>query len=238
MLIFVQMVKVAPSILAADFAKLEFELNKIEADADWVHVDVMDGAFVPNITIGAPVVKSLKKYTNLPLDVHLMINNPHLHIPDFVKAGADIVTFHLEAYDFKEEEIRNTIALIKDLGKKVGISINPPTDIYTVEPYIKDIDMVLIMSVNPGFGGQKFIDSAYEKIKILNQILQKHGLKAGNNLEEGTAAIEVDGGIYPGEIAENLIEEGANVLVAGSAVYGAESIPEAIRSLKHGSKEE
>ncbi|NQY80140.1 MAG: ribulose-phosphate 3-epimerase [Candidatus Caenarcaniphilales bacterium] len=231
------MVKVAPSILAADFANLESELKRIEDHADWVHVDVMDGAFVPNITIGAPVVKSLKKSTKLPLDVHLMINEPHNHIPDFIKSGADIITFHLEAYDFDEKKINDTISLIKGLGAKVGISINPSTDIKKVEPYIKDINMVLIMSVNPGFGGQKFIESAYDKIQNLLEILQKNDLKAGNNLNEGEVAIEVDGGIYPGEISEKLIATGANVLVAGSAVYGATDIPQAIEELKNGRKD-
>lgn len=228
------MVKIAPSILAADFANLESELKRIEDHADWVHVDVMDGSFVPNITIGAPVVKSLKKSTNLPLDVHLMINEPHNHIPDFIDSGADIITFHLEAYDFNEVKIRNTISLIQNLGAKVGISINPTTDINKVEPFIKDINMVLIMSVNPGFGGQKFIESTYDKIQNLLEILQKNDLKAGNILNEGEVAIEVDGGIYPGEISEKLIATGANVLVAGSAVYGATNISKAIEELRNG----
>lgn len=227
------MVKIAPSILAADFANLESELMRIESHADWVHVDVMDGSFVPNISIGAPVVKSIKKSTNLPLDVHLMIREPHNHIPDFIKSGADIITFHLEAYNFDKEKISDTISLIKNLGAKVGISINPATAINEVEPFIKDINMVLIMSVNPGFGGQKFIDSAYDKIRSLLEILQKNDLKAGNNLNEGEVAIEVDGGIYPGEISEKLITTGANVLVAGSAVYGAINLPKAIEELRN-----
>jgi len=228
------MMKVAPSILAADFANLEAELAKIENFADLVHVDVMDGSFVPNITIGAPVVKSLKRITQLPLDVHLMIENPHKHIKDFAEAGAFLITFHLEAYEFDEKKIKETIELIKSFNCKVGLSLNPATAIESIEPYLKDIDLVLIMSVNPGFGGQKFIDSAYEKIIKLKSFLEKQGLKAGNAFSAGEVAIEVDGGIYPGEISEKLREIGANILVAGSAVYKADSIEGAIARLKHG----
>jgi len=228
------MMKVAPSILAADFANLEAELAKIENFADLVHVDVMDGSFVPNITIGAPVVKSLKRITQLPLDVHLMIENPHKHIKDFAEAGAFLITFHLETYEFDEKKIKETIELIKNFNCKVGLSLNPATAIESIEPYLKDIDLVLIMSVNPGFGGQKFIDSAYEKIIKLKSFLEKQGLKAGNTFSAGEVAIEVDGGIYPGEISEKLREIGANILVAGSAVYKADSIEGAIARLKHG----
>jgi ribulose-phosphate 3-epimerase len=228
------MMKVAPSILAADFANLEAELRKIEDFADLVHVDVMDGSFVPNITIGAPVVQSIKRNTNLPLDVHLMIENPHKHIEDFAKAGAYLITFHLESYAFDELKIKETIALIKSLNCKVGLSLNPATDIALIEPYLKDIDLVLIMSVNPGFGGQKFIESSYEKINQLLILLEKHNLKAGNKFINGEVAIEVDGGIYPGEISKKLNQLGANILVAGSAIYKAENIQEAINSLRNG----
>lgn len=228
------MMKVAPSILAADFANLEAELKKIENFADLVHVDVMDGSFVPNITIGAPVVRSIKKNTQLPLDVHLMIENPHKHIVDFANAGAYLITFHIEAYDFDEQKIKETIALIRSLNCKVGLSLNPPTDIETLEPYLKDIDLVLIMSVNPGFGGQKFIESSYDKINKLLILLEKQNLKAGNDFHRGEVAIEVDGGIYPGEISKKLKNLGANILVAGSAVYQADDIGGAISSLRNG----
>lgn len=243
------MIKVAPSILAADFANLAAELKKIENYADLVHVDVMDGVFVPNITIGAPVVRAIKKQTNLPLDVHLMIENPHKHVEDFVKAGAFLITFHLEAYtdenidrrnlslkdqnSINQEKIFETISLIKSLGAKVGLSINPPTEIELIRPYLKFIDLVLVMSVNPGFGGQKFIEPSYEKVNKLLRMLAEENLKPGNNFQQGELAIEVDGGIYPGEISKNLISLGANILVAGSAVYQSTNIPEAISSLKH-----
>ena len=160
---------VAPSILSSDFANLESEIKKIEnSGADWVHVDVMDGHFVPNITIGAPVVKSLRKVTSIPLDVHLMIENPDKYIKDFAQAGSDFITFHYEATMEKTIEVIN---LIKSYGVKVGISIKPKTSVYEIKNFIKLVDMVLVMTVEPGFGGQKFMQDCADKIKQIKEIL-------------------------------------------------------------------
>lgn len=267
------MVLIAPSILSADFANLQRDIEKIEqAGADWVHVDVMDGGFVPNITIGAPVVKAIKPITNLFIDVHLMIFNPERHIPDFIKAGADLITFHMEAYryaadssgllehqlavsnfdkrltgqetqeeweeqgkssaDYDTRKILNTVQLIKSQGIKAGISINPATPVASLESVIKEIDLVLLMSVNPGFGGQKFRPVVLEKIVEFKDLARKHNRVVGNNFDCGELAIEIDGGVTPGVIAEDLKKAGANVFVAGSAVYGASDIEKAIILLK------
>lgn len=209
---------ISPSILSADFANLERDIKKVEdCGADWVHVDVMDGHFVPNITIGVPVVKSLKKITNLPLDVHLMIENPDKYVEPFAKSGADIVTFHYEAV--KENDIVNLITKIKSFGIKAGISIKPKTRPDVLLPYFDIVDMVLVMTVEPGFGGQSFMSDCAEKIKFIRQ-----------NAPEDLI-IQVDGGInaQTGKICKDF---GANSLVAGSYIYGADNIKNAIDSLK------
>lgn len=210
---------VSPSILSADFANLERDIKLVERNgADWIHVDVMDGHFVPNITIGIPVVKSIKKVTTLPLDVHLMIENPEKYIEDFANAGADILTFHYEAV--KKENIKPLITNIKNLGVKAGLSIKPKTQPEEILEFLPDLDLVLVMTVEPGFGGQKFMADCAEKIKVIKQ-------HATQNL-----FIQVDGGINA-ETGKICTEYGANSLVAGSYIYNAENIKEAISSLKH-----
>ena len=210
---------VSPSILSADFANLERDIKLVERNgADWIHVDVMDGHFVPNITIGIPVVKSIKKVTTLPLDVHLMIENPEKYIADFANAGADILTFHYEAV--KKENIKPLITNIKNLGLKAGLSIKPKTQPEEILEFLPDLNLVLVMTVEPGFGGQKFMADCAEKIKIIKQ-------HATQNL-----FIQVDGGINA-ETGEICTKYGANSLVAGSYIYKAENIKEAISSLKH-----
>ncbi len=210
---------VSPSILSADFANLERDIKLVERNgADWIHVDVMDGHFVPNITIGIPVVKSIKKVTTLPLDVHLMIENPEKYIEDFANAGADILTFHYEAV--KKENIKLLITKIKNLGVKAGLSIKPKTQPEEIIEFLPDLDLVLVMTVEPGFGGQKFMADCAEKIKVIKQ-------HATQNL-----FIQVDGGINE-ETGKTCTEYGANSLVAGSYIYKAENIKEAISSLKH-----
>lgn len=207
---------VAPSILSADFANLQLDILRIEeGGANWVHIDVMDGHFVPNLTIGAPVVKSLRKVTKLPLDVHLMIENPWKYIDDFVQAGSDIITIHQEAC---EEHLVEVVAQIKSYGIKAGVSIKPNTSVDTIKSILKDVDLVLVMSVEPGFGGQSFMPNCLPKIKEIRNLAP--------DLD-----IEVDGGITA-ETAKFVIEAGANVLVAGSSVYGAKDIQAAIRSLR------
>ena len=210
---------VSPSILSADFANLERDIKLVERNgADWIHVDVMDGHFVPNITIGIPVVKSIKKVTTLPLDVHLMIENPEKYIEDFANAGADVLTFHYEAV--KKENIKPLITNIKNLGVKAGLSIKPKTQPEEIIEFLPDLDLVLVMTVEPGFGGQKFMADCAEKIKVIKQ-------HATQNL-----FIQVDGGINA-ETGEICTKYGANSLVAGSYIYKAENIKEAISSLKH-----
>jgi len=217
---------VAPSILSADFANLEKDIQKIEkAGADWVHIDVMDGRFVPNITIGAPVVKSIRKVTKLPFDVHLMIVEPIKYIEDFAKAGADFITVHTEAcVDGKcVNNLDETINLIKSLGVKVGVSIKPNTSVEELERVIKKVDLVLIMTVEPGFGGQKFMNHCLPKISQVKEMANKANLK--------DFFIQVDGGINA-ETAKLATDAGANVLVAGNYVYKADNIQMAIKSLK------
>ncbi|MBP1930728.1 ribulose-phosphate 3-epimerase [Ammoniphilus resinae] len=214
--------KVAPSILSADFAKLGEEIKDVEqGGAELIHVDVMDGHFVPNITIGPLIVKAIRPYTELPLDVHLMIDNPDQYIPDFIKQGADIISVHQEACI----HLHRTISLIKDLGAKASVALNPATPIQMLEPILSDLDMVLLMTVNPGFGGQSFISSVLPKIRALRKMLDERGMQQ--------IEIEVDGGINA-ETAPQVVEAGASVLVAGSAVYGEADRGAAIRAIKKG----
>ena len=199
-------IQISPSILSADFSRLGDEIKRLEDNgADMIHVDVMDGHFVPNLTIGPPVIKTLRKYTSLPFDVHLMIDPVHKYIKDYSDAGADIITFHPEA----TENISETINLIKSLNKKVGISLNPNTEINAAEKYLDKIDLILVMSVYPGFGGQKFISDVINKIKDLNQI------RKGKKLN---FQIEIDGGINF-ETSKIAIEAGVDILVSGTAVF-------------------
>ncbi|OIK13984.1 ribulose-phosphate 3-epimerase [Bacillus sp. MUM 116] len=213
------MVKIAPSILSADFSKLGEEILAVEqAGADYIHVDVMDGHFVPNITIGPLIVDAIRPVTKLPLDVHLMIENPDQYIEAFVKAGADIITVHVEAC----RHLHRTIHYIKSLGVKAGVVLNPATPVETIQHIIADVEMVLLMSVNPGFGGQKFIPEVLPKIKKVKELAEQKRL----DLE-----IEIDGGVNP-ETAKLCIEAGANVLVAGSAVYNQSDYAKAISMIR------
>ena len=199
-------IKIAPSILSADFGQLGSEINKLEkAGADMIHIDVMDGHFVPNITVGPPVIKTLRKYTKLPFDVHLMISPVHKYIKDYAEAGADIITIHPEATDNLQESIKH----IKKFGKKVGVSLNPNTQIDIIEKLLVEINLVLIMSVHPGFAGQKFIPNVLDKIKELKKIKDKKNL----NFD-----IEVDGGINF-DNSKLVIEAGANILVSGTTIF-------------------
>ena len=214
-----QTVRIAPSILSADFSKLGEEVAAIEAaGADWVHIDVMDGHFVPNLTFGAPVVSCLRKVTKMPFDVHLMVEAPQNYIADFAKAGADILTVHLET----APHLHRVIQAIKEAGLKAAVSLNPSTPLCLLEEILPDLDMVLLMSVNPGFGGQAFIPSSLEKVRKLRKMLDAKGLKTD---------IQVDGGVTPDNAAQ-LIAAGATVLVAGSAVYKAPDMANAIHSLR------
>ncbi len=208
---------ISPSILSADFANLEKDIKRVENNADWLHIDVMDGHFVPNITIGVPVVASIRKITKLPLDVHLMIENPEKYVEAFAKAGANIITFHYEAVE--KSQILPLISKIKSFGIKAGISIKPKTPADDVLPYINQTDLVLVMTVEPGFGGQKFMNECAEKISLIKQ-------NAQNDL-----IIQVDGGINA-ETARICTSFGANSLVAGNYIYKSENIENAINSLR------
>ncbi len=213
------MIKIAPSILSADFSILGEEIKSIEkAKADWVHIDVMDGHFVPNISFGEPIVKSIRKITNMPFDVHLMIENVDYYINDFASAGADYITIHQEAGN----HIDRSIQLIKSLGIKAGISLNPATPVSSIEHLLPELDLVLIMSVNPGFGGQKFIPYTLDKIRLLKELRGKYNY---NYL------IEVDGGVNI-ENAQMIIDAGVDVLVAGSAVFKSDEYEKTIEELR------
>jgi ribulose-phosphate 3-epimerase len=214
------MVKVAPSILSADFSRLKEEIAEVErAGADWIHVDVMDGHFVPNITMGPLVVEAIRPYTRLPLDVHLMIEEPERFIPSFAKSGADFISVHQEACP----HLHRTVHLIKEHGVKAGVVINPATPVTAIEPILPDVDLVLLMTVNPGFGGQRFISSVLDKIRQVKALLHEKGLFH--------VEIEVDGGINP-ETARQTVEAGATVLVAGSAVFGQSDRVAAIQAIR------
>ena len=199
-------IKISPSILSGDFSQLGKEIKRLEeGGADMIHVDVMDGHFVPNLTIGPPVIKSLRKYTDLIFDVHLMISPVHKYIKDYADAGADIITIHPEATD----NLKDSINLIRSLNKKVGVSLNPDTKIDVIKKFLTDIELILIMSVHPGFGGQKFIPDVINKIKDLKSIKEKNNL----NFD-----IEVDGGINF-ENSKSVISAGANILVSGTTIF-------------------
>ena len=214
------MIKIAPSILSADFSRLGEEVRAVAAaGADYIHVDVMDGHFVPNITIGPLVVEAVRKVTNLPLDVHLMIENPDRYIPEFARAGADIITVHQEAVP----HLHRTVQLIKSLGKKAGVSINPATPSQALDVILDDLDLVLVMTVNPGFGGQGFIESGLGKIAALRHEINRRGL---------AVELEVDGGVKPDNI-NRIAAAGADVFVAGSAVFNTGDYAAAISALRH-----
>jgi ribulose-phosphate 3-epimerase len=213
------MVKIAPSILSADFSKLGEDIKDVEnGGADYIHVDVMDGHFVPNITIGPLIVEAIRPVTKLPLDVHLMIENPDQYIEAFAKAGADYLTVHVEACP----HLHRTIHYIKSFGVKAGVVLNPATPVEMIQHVIHDVDMVLLMSVNPGFGGQAFIPEVITKIKMLKKMIDEKGL----NVE-----IEIDGGVNE-NTAKQCVEAGATVLVAGSAIYNQVDRAKAIAALK------
>lgn len=214
------MVKIAPSILSADFARLGDEIRDVEkGGADWIHVDVMDGHFVPNITIGPLIVEAIRPVTKLPLDVHLMIEDPDQYIPQFAKSGADWITVHQEAC----RHLHRTLYLIKEQGVKAGVVLNPATPLVTIEPVLPDIDIVLLMTVNPGFGGQKFIHNVVPKVRELRRMLDERGL--------GHVEIEIDGGVNA-ETARLCTEAGATVLVAGSAVFNQADRAQAIAAIR------
>jgi len=213
------MIKIAPSILSANFIKLGEEIKAAEeAGVDMLHIDIMDGHFVPNITIGPFIVESIRQVTSLPLDVHLMIEEPDTYLRDFIKAGADYVTVHLEA----SVHLHRTVQLIKETGVKAGVSLNPATPVWSLEHILPDIHLVLLMSVNPGFGGQKFIPQAIDKIRILKKFIEEKGL---------TTLIEVDGGINI-DNAKDVASAGADILVMGSAFFHSGNYKEIMKRVK------
>ncbi|MDH7512608.1 MAG: ribulose-phosphate 3-epimerase [Clostridiales bacterium] len=213
------MIQLAPSILSADFARLGEAVQMAEeAGADLVHVDIMDGHFVPNLTLGPQVVSSLKKMTSLPLDVHLMVENPGFFIPLFAEAGADWISIHVEA----SHHLHRDVSLIKELNKKAGLALNPATPIHLMNDIIREVEYVLVMSVNPGFGGQKFVEATHQKIR---------NLKNWTNGQKLSIAIEVDGGVNLDNM-ESLLKDGAEILVAGAAIYGEADPPRVIAQMR------
>lgn len=216
------MIKLAPSILSADFARLLEDIKKVEkAGCEYLHIDVMDGHFVPNITLGPSIVKSLRKDVDMVFDVHLMIENPDNYIQDFVNAGADIITVHQEAC----KHLHRTIQNIKSMGVKACVSLNPATPVETIKHVIDELDMVLIMTVNPGFGGQSFIDGMTEKIKEVRDLANERNL----NIE-----IQVDGGMKPNNV-HKAVKAGADVIVAGSAIFGSDDINKTVQEFRSNS---
>ena len=215
--------RLAPSILSADFGNLAADVGAVqEAGADWIHVDVMDGHFVPNITIGPPVVKAVRRATNLPVDVHLMIEDPSRYVADFAEAGADIITVHAEACT----HLHRTLQQIRSLGKKAGVSLNPHTSPEVISYVLGSLDLVLVMSVNPGFGGQAFIPEILPKIEAIRQMIDH----SGHDID-----LEVDGGVKPGT-CKQVVDAGADVLVAGSAIFRQNDYGEAMRALREDAK--
>lgn len=215
---------IAPSILSADFTHLGKEVGAVQAaGADWIHVDVMDGHFVPNITMGPLVVEAVRKSTTLPVDVHLMIENPDQYIEAFARAGADYLSVQVETCP----HLHRSIHLIKENGAKAGAVLNPATPLTALEWVLEDLDFVLIMSVNPGFGGQKFIPGSLEKIRCLRAMIDDNGL---------SSLIQIDGGVNKHTVAD-VVDAGADVLVAGSAIFGGKDYKKAITQLKNGGKE-
>jgi ribulose-phosphate 3-epimerase len=215
------MKRIAPSILSADFTRLGEEVKAVEAaGADWIHIDVMDGHFVPNITMGPLVVEAVRRVTQLPLDVHLMIEAPDRYIPDFIKAGADLVAVQVEACP----HLHRSVQLIRENGARPGVVLNPATALSAVDWILDDVDFVMLMSVNPGFGGQQFIPATLDKIKQLRRLIDDRGLPA---------LIEIDGGVNPKSIGA-IAQAGADIFVAGSAIYGAADYAAAIAALRRG----
>lgn len=210
---------ISPSILSADFARLAEAVQMVEAaGADWIHVDVMDGHFVPNLTVGPPMVEALRKVTSLPLDVHLMMTNPDAFIPEFVDAGANSLTVHVEACP----HLHRTVQSIKERNVKAGVALNPATSVTAIEEILGEVDLVLVMSVNPGFGGQEFISSSLDKIRRIRGMMTN---------SHSSAHLEVDGGVNLTNAA-SVIHAGANALVAGSAIFGSKDIPATIRQMR------